>query len=102
MAQNITVTVSLSIKLGMVDTFLTMLPDLQTETMTRPGVVSVRALYNPERPTKLVFLDVFESVAASEGYFRWRGERGDLDKLEAMLTEPPKIETWPVSMAPKS
>jgi len=42
-----------------------MIPDLQKETLVRLGVHSVHALYNSSEPTKFMFLDEFDSVAAS-------------------------------------
>ena len=100
MANNVTVTVSLSVQPGQLETLLSMLPHLLTETLGRPGVVSARALRNPDEPLKLVFLDEFISVEASDAYFAWRTERGDLDRLGAMLSGPPRIEVWPVSIDP--
>ena len=55
---------------------------------------------NPAVPTKLLFIDEFDSVEAGEACFQWRAERGDLEKLGALLAEPPRIEVWPVSVAP--
>ncbi len=100
MTMNVIVTVSLSVRPEKVETLLGMVPAMQKETLTRPGVRSVRALHNPGEPTKLLFLDEFESLTASNAYFKWRQERGDLDRLGALLSEPPRVEVWPSSIAP--
>jgi len=94
------VTVFLSVKSDQIAALLAMSPGLQSETLSRPGARSAEALQNPAVPTKLLFIDEFDSVEAGEAYFQWRAERGDLEKLGALLAEPPRIEVWPVSLAP--
>jgi len=100
MANDVTVTISMSVKPDQLETLLSMIPDLLKETLSRPGVISVRALRNPDESLRLMFLDVFASIEASNAYFGWRRDRGDLDRLVSMLSEPPRIEVWPVSIGP--
>jgi quinol monooxygenase YgiN len=100
MAKGVKVTIFLSVKSDQVTPLLTMIPGLQSETLSRPGVLSTEALRNPATPTKLLFVDEFDSVEASEAYLQWRAQRGDLEKLGALLAEPPRIEVWPVKLAP--
>src|SRR4029077_1961281 len=100
MAKGVKVTIFLSVKSDQVSPLLTMIPGLQFETLSRPGVRSTEALRNPATPTKLLFVDEFDSVEASEAYLQWRAQRGDLEKLGALLAEPPRIEVWPVNLAP--
>lgn len=98
MTKYVTVMVSMSPKPDELEVLLSMLPDFLSETIDRPGVISTRALRNPDEPSKLMFLDVFSSIEASKAYSGWRQENGDLDRLGAMLSEPPRIEIWPVSI----
>jgi len=98
MSNDVTVTISMSVKPDKLETLLSITPDLLKETLGRPGVISVRALRNPDEPLKLMFLDAFASVEASNAYFEWRRDRGDLGRLVSMLSEPPRIEVWPVSI----
>jgi quinol monooxygenase YgiN len=100
MVNDVTVTISMSVKPDKLETLLSMIPDLLKETIARPGVLSARALRNPDESLKLMFLDVFASVEASNAYFGWRRDRGDLDRLVSMLSEPPRIDVWPVSIDP--
>jgi quinol monooxygenase YgiN len=100
MAKGVKVTIFLSVKSDQVSPLLTMIPGLQLETLSRPGVRSTEVLRNPATPTKLLFVDEFDSVEASEAYLQWRAQRGDLEKLGALLAEPPRIEVWPVKLAP--
>jgi len=100
MAKGVKVTVFLSVKSDQVSPLLAMIPGLQSETLSRPGVRSTEALQNPATPTKLLFIDEFDSVEAGEAYLQWRAQRGDLEKLGALLAEAPGIEVWPVSSAP--
>jgi quinol monooxygenase YgiN len=98
--KGVKVTIFLSVKSDQVSPLLAMIPGLQNETLSRPGVRSTEALRNPATPTKLLFVDEFDSVEASEAYLQWRAQRGDLEKLGALLAEPPRIEVWPVNLAP--
>ena len=91
----VTVTVSLSVKPDQIKTLHGRVPGMLQEALARPGVRASRALHNPAEPTKLLFIDEFDSVEASDAYFKWRAERGDLDKLGALLTEPPHVAVWP-------
>jgi len=100
MANDVTVTVSMSVKPDKLETMLSMIPDGLKETLGRPGVTSVRALRTPDEPLRLMFLNVFASVEASNAYVGWRRESGDFDQLVSMLSEPPRVEVWPVSIDP--
>ena len=98
MSNSVTITVTMTVRPDAVETMLGMIPGLLTGMLTRPGVLGGRALQNPAEPTKLLFIDEFETVEASEAYFKWRAERGDLDRLGALLTAPPQVQSWPDSI----
>jgi len=100
MAKGVKVTVFLSVKSDQVSPLLAMIPGLQNETLSRPGVRSTETLQNPATPTKLLFIDEFDSVEAAEAYLQWRPQRGDPEELGALLAEAPRIEVWSVSLAP--
>jgi quinol monooxygenase YgiN len=98
MSNTVTVTVAMAVKPEAVATMLGMIPGLLTGMLERPGVLGGRALQNPAEPTKLLFIDEFETVEASEAYFKWRTERGDIDRLGALLTAPPQVQVWPANI----
>ena len=98
-ANAITVTVAMSVKPDQVETLQGKIPGMLEEALARPGVRASRALYNPAEPTKLLFIDEFDSVEASDAYFKWRAERGDLDQLGTLLTAPPLVEVWPLHIS---
>ena len=74
-----------------------MILGLQGETLSRPGARSTEALHSGSSHKAVV---EFDSVEAGEACVQWRAERGDLEKLGALLAEPPRIKVWPVSLAP--
>src|ERR1700751_1327462 len=100
MAKGVKVTEFLSVRSDQIAAPLAMIPGLQSETLSRTGARSTEVLQNPAAPTKVLFIDEFDSVEASEEHFRWGAQGGDLEKLGALLAESPRIEVWPVSLAP--
>ncbi|MGI4748426.1 MAG: putative quinol monooxygenase [Janthinobacterium lividum] len=101
MSPTVTVTVAIDVRPESLETIVTMIPELLAEMLTRPGALSSRALQNPADPTKLLFVDEFESVEAATSYFAWRGDRGDVDRMGLLLSAPPKVDVWPISILPR-
>ena len=98
MDSGITVTVKCDLKAESADSFFNeMLPELQKQTRAFKGVRSVRAVRQSDDPTKMMFIDIFDTVDDVHAYFKWRGERGDLDLLGTLVSQPPQIEIWPIS-----
>lgn len=101
MTSGVTVTVEINLKPEEADAFCdTMLPQLQKQTQAFAGVRSVRAVRQAAEPTRVLFIDVFDTVEASDAYFKWRGETGDLDLLGSLVSEPPRISVWPTAIDP--
>ncbi len=97
MEKDVTVTVSLNLKPEEADNFCNiMLPALQKQTRAFKGVKSARAVRQADRPTRLLFIDVFASRKDADAYFEWRRSTGDLDLLATLVSEPPLVETWSV------
>jgi quinol monooxygenase YgiN len=94
---SVVVTVALTFKPGLIEAFWRdILPGLQAETQVFPGVHSTRALRKLDASNEALFIDVFESVAASDAYFAWRRSTGVLEQLETLLEVPPKLDLWPL------
>lgn len=99
MTSGVTVTVEINLKPEKADDFCaTMLPALQEQTRAFAGVRSARAVRQAAEPTRVLFIDVFETVEASDAYFKWRAETGDLDMLGELVSEPPRISVWPTAI----
>ncbi len=97
METDVTVTVSLNLKAEKADHFCNiMLPELQKQTRAFKGVKSARAVRQADRPTRLLFIDIFASQRDADAYFEWRRSTGDLDLLATLVSEPPLIEVWPL------
>jgi quinol monooxygenase YgiN len=47
-------------------------------------------IYAGERPGEVIFLEHWRSEAASQAYTQWRVERGDMARLGAFFTAPPR------------
>lgn len=101
MSQEVTVTVAIELKPEHADSFFDdWLPELQKQTVAFQGVRSVRAVRQASQPTKVLFIDIFESAESAQNYFQWRESNGDLKKLAEILASPPVIDFWPISREP--
>ena len=67
--------------------FTAILPD----TRAYKGCQSVVVTSNEDDLHNIVLLEKWDSRAEYEGYLAWRTERGDMEKLAALLSEPPSI-----------
>ena len=71
----------------LVSAFAGVLPD----TRVYDGCESLTAHRNLDRPGQLVLVERWESRDHHETYMKWRGERGDLDRLGALMAGPPTV-----------
>ena len=71
----------------MIELLRAILPD----TRARDGFVGIELQQDQDKPETLVLIERWRSRADYEAYLAWRTERGDLDKLGAMLAGPPSI-----------
>ncbi len=71
----------------LVETFKAILPD----TAARDGAELIRACADPADKAVRVY-EVWDGIESQKAYMQWRAERGDLDKLGALLREPPVFE----------
>jgi quinol monooxygenase YgiN len=72
---------------NLVTTMKTILPD----TAARDGAEMICAAANPEDKSVIVY-EVWDKPENQQAYLKWRAERGDLEKLAALLREPPTFE----------
>jgi len=71
----------------LVATMKAILPD----TAARDGAELIRAAADPEDKSVKVY-EVWDKIESQQAYVKWRAERGDLDKMGALLREPPTFE----------
>lgn len=69
------------------DTWVAILPD----TAKANGAIHISCAANPEAHEFRVW-EIWEKIEDQQAYMQWRTDRGDIDKLVAMLAEPPKVE----------
>ncbi|HIG78955.1 MAG TPA: antibiotic biosynthesis monooxygenase [Cycloclasticus sp.] len=69
----------------LINTLEAILPD----TRAYKGCQSVVVTSNDDDPLNIVLLEKWDVRADHESYIAWRTERGDLEKLGALLTAPP-------------
>lgn len=71
----------------LIDTLAAILPD----TRAFPGCNSVAVTVNEDDQCNIVLFEKWETRSDHEKYMAWRTERGDLDKLGALLAGPPSV-----------
>jgi quinol monooxygenase YgiN len=96
---SVTFTVELDLKPEQADAFCRdMLPQLLKQTSAFEGVQSVQAVRQQGDPNRVLFIDTFDSVEASQKYIAWRESRGDLAMLSGLLTKPAVMNVWPINI----
>ncbi len=69
-----------------VGTYSSMLPD----TRAFDGCEQVAVYQNEDDPTDVVLLERWASREQHERYEAWRRDRGDIERLQRLLMEPPR------------
>ncbi len=62
-------------------------------TRAYPGCLTAHMCLNKER-NEMVMFELWESPQTQEDYLTWRAERGDFEKLHAMLDVEPDFCTY--------
>ncbi|MBV1899626.1 MAG: antibiotic biosynthesis monooxygenase [Cycloclasticus sp.] len=70
---------------ALLNTLEAILPD----TRSYKGCQSIVVTCNDDDPLNIVLLEKWDTRVDHESYIAWRAERGDLDKLGALLAAPP-------------
>ena len=70
------------------DTFVAILPD----TAKAAGAIHISCAADPENNSLRVW-EIWEKVEDQQAYMQWRQDRGDLEKLGALMAKPPVFET---------
>lgn len=93
------VTLALKLKPEAVDAFCSRLPEMVKDTAKRPGFVDLRVVRHGTDTTRVMFIETWESEQSYHDYIAWRTERGEMDGMPAIVTEPPQLDFWPMPVA---
>ena len=69
------------------DTWVAILPD----TAKANGAIHISCAADPDNNQFRVW-EIWDKIEDQQAYMQWRVDRGDIDKLGAMLAAPPKVE----------
>jgi quinol monooxygenase YgiN len=97
-ADGVTITFEMGLKPEAVALFLQAAPGMMTETAAFPGCQAVRIVQHKDDPTRLLFVERWDSEEAYGKYIAWRMERGDFESLGPMLTST-ETNVWPTLIA---
>ncbi len=63
-------------------------------TSSRPGFRGIRMLQHGAEPTRIIFIEHWDSPSAYRDYLNWRTERGDMEGLKRVASSI-EINVWP-------
>ncbi|MEH6503551.1 MAG: antibiotic biosynthesis monooxygenase [Cycloclasticus sp.] len=84
------VILELNVSLDNRDELMATLEAILPDTRAYQGCQSILVTCNEANPCHIFLLEKWDSRADHERYVAWRAERGDLDKLGALLAAPPQ------------
>ena len=95
------VKVTLKVKLQpeAADGFCAALPEMVKDTAKRPGFRDLCVVRHATEPGTMIFIETWDSEQAYHDYIAWRTERGEMDGMASIVTEPPQLDFWPVVVA---
>ncbi len=88
---SVTVILTLKAKDDMFETLEDTMKAILPDTAARDGAELISAASDAETNTVVVY-ELWDRIESQQAYLAWRGERGDLDKLGALLAEPPSFQ----------
>lgn len=68
-----------------------MLAEILPDTRAFDGCESLTAHRDEDDPAQLVLIEYWRSREHYDAYLQWRAERGDIERLGALLAGPPVI-----------
>lgn len=90
----VTITFELRVKAEALAGFLEVLPSMLKETATFAGFRNIRIVQNKDDPTRVLFIELWDSEEAYRKYIDFRTQRGDMDNL-AQLVNSTEMNVWP-------
>lgn len=91
---SVTVTLEFHTKPDTADTLNDTFAAILGDTRAFEGCEGVAVHRDLSDPTRFLLYEQWGAVEQQQAYMAWRQERGDLDKLGALLAEPPVVKAW--------
>jgi quinol monooxygenase YgiN len=91
---SVTVTLEFHARPDTAQTLYDALGAILGDTRAFEGCESVSVHRDLADTTAILLYEQWGTVDQQQAYMAWRQERGDIDKLMAMLAEPPAIRSW--------
>ena len=88
---SVVVQLTLKAKDDQYDTLVGAMKAILPDTAARGGAEIISCCANPSDKSVRI-CEVWDKIESQQAYMGWRTERGDIDKMVAMLREPPLIE----------
>ena len=88
---SVMVLLDLQIKSEEISNMKSILDEILPDTRAYDGCHSFDLYFNTDDTGNMVMVEVWDSRAHHEKYLNWRIETGVMDKVGAMLAEPPSI-----------
>lgn len=93
------VTFLIKIDPDVADAFCEKLPEMIKETAKRPGFGDLHIVRHSTEPGTIMFIETWDSEQSYHDYIAWRTSRGEMDGMNSILTEPARLDFWPVTVA---
>lgn len=94
MSNGVLATVTWTIKPELIATCIESLRGMFPETRLKKGFRSIRLLRSASVLNDFILMQEWDDVADHQSYMQFRSDTGDMAKLLAMTTCPPKVEYW--------
>ena len=91
---SVTVVLELNTKPGSADVLRDWLRDELHHTRGFDGCNGITIHTNQSDPNNWVFIEDWDSREQYDKYLAWRGERGDMEKLGALLSGEPSVRSF--------
>ncbi|CAN7539246.1 antibiotic biosynthesis monooxygenase [Phenylobacterium sp. LjRoot219] len=95
--EGVSITFELDLKPEMVGPFMGSTAMFET-VATFPGFRRIRLVQHRDDPTRMLFIERWDSEAAYRGYLDWQTERGGMDGMRQISTRM-QIDVWPTLLA---
>jgi quinol monooxygenase YgiN len=83
--------VTLKPKEGSFEELENVLVAILPDTAARDGAILISCSSDAASNTIIIY-EIWDNIESQQAYLAWRGERGDLDTLGALLGEPPSFD----------
>jgi quinol monooxygenase YgiN len=93
-AVSVRVILELNLKPEMAEAVKGGMKDTLVDTRAFEGCEGISVIENQDNPTQVLLLERWETREHYEAYLKWRTDRGDMDGIGSVSTEPYKVTYW--------